>query len=134
MTDLDKLWKNVLGDIKLEISQGSFVTLLKPTTLLALDKNTATIAASSTVLINMIKKFEPIIKEALSKHTGKELNLIFIPKTVHVEKPIEKPGTLFIQETAKKTVGHLPRVRSEYTFETLAVSPSNQLAYVSAQN
>jgi chromosomal replication initiator protein len=29
-------------------------------------------------------------------------------------------------------VGHLPRVRPDYTFENLAVSSSNQLAFVSA--
>src|SRR5476651_900291 len=112
MTDLDKLWKNALADIKLEVSQGSFVTLFKPTSLLSIENDLATIAAPSAVLINMIKKFEPIVKSALEKQTGKELKLLFVPKTIQPEKAIEKPGTLFIQEPVKKYVGHLPRVRA----------------------
>ncbi len=134
MADLDKLWKNVLSDIKLEVSQGSFVTLIKPTTLLSLENDIATIAVISFVHINMIKKFEPIIKAAFEKHTGKELQLVFVPKPAPPEKAIEKPGTLFVQEPVKKYVGHLPRVRADYTFETLAVSQSNNLAFVAAQN
>lgn len=136
MADLDKLWKNVLADIKTEVSQGSFVTLFKPTSLLSLEEDTATVAAPSAVLINMIKKFEPIVKSAMEKHIGKEPILIFVPKTVvQPEKNhVEKPGTLFVQEPPKRFVGHLPRVRADYTFETLAVSPSNNLAFVSAQN
>ena len=37
-----------------------------------------------------------------------------------------------IDKKQTQTIGHLPRVRADYTFQTLAVSSSNQLAYVSA--
>jgi len=133
--DLDKLWKDILGDIKLEVSQGSYVTLFRPTSLLSLEENTATIAASSAVLINLIKKFEPIIKAAFEKHIGTEPRLIFVPKAAPQKKEMQHDIPLFpLEAPLKKPIGHLPRVRSDYTFETLAVSPSNQLAYVSAQN
>src|SRR5258708_17469276 len=111
MTDLDKLWKNVLGDIKAEVSEGSFISLIKPTILLSLENEKATIGVISFVHINMIKKFELIITAAFKKHTGKTVQLAFVQKPAQPKKPIEKPGTLFVQEPVKKFVGHLPRVR-----------------------
>src|SRR5258708_4137723 len=116
MNDLEILWKRVLGDIKIEVSQGSFVTIIKPTTLLSLENNIATIGVLSFVHINMIKKFEPIIKAAFEKHTGKETQLTFIPKPAVPKQQIEQPGSLFVEERIKKTIGHLPRVRPDYTF------------------
>jgi len=134
MNDLDKIWKNVLGDLKIELSQGSF-SLIKPTLLLAIGDDTATIAVHSAVVINLIKKFESVIIAALEKHTGKQLQLTYVPKTITKEQKKEKPMPLFPkEEPVKKMIGHLPRVRSDYTFETLAVSESNKLAFVSAQN
>lgn len=38
------------------------------------------------------------------------------------------------QENANATVGHLPRVRADFTFANFAVSSTNQLAFVSATN
>src|SRR5205085_10106638 len=69
------------------------------------------------------------------KHTGKDNKLIFVSKTiVGIIEDNGKNGPLFENEpeTKKTTIGHLPRVRADYTFENLAVSSSNQLAYVSA--
>src|SRR5258708_3681800 len=136
--DLAKLWKDVLSDIKIEVSVGTFTALFKPTALLSLEENTATIAALSPTHINMIqKKFESLIKESLKKHIGKELSLVFVPKNVTPTQPEkQQPSTpLFPEEKQKpQPIGHLPRVRADYTFATLAVSEANKLAFVSAEN
>lgn len=136
MTDTKSLWKNVLADIQLEVFPGSFITVFKPTSLLSLENNIATIAAPNAIHINMLQRHKHLIKQSLDKYTQKDIQVTFIPKVIqtHKDSTTEKAGPLFIEEVIKKPIGHLPRVRPDYTFETLAVSQSNQLAFVSAQN
>ncbi len=130
------LWKKVLGEIETEVSRAEFLTFFKPTTLLSLEGNIASIAAPSTMIINFLqKRFYTIIKETVDKHTKTNTKILFVPKTIN-KNPRESltVAPLFAQIEKKKeiAVGHLPRVRSDYTFQTLAVSTTNQLAYVSA--
>ncbi|HZJ18342.1 MAG TPA: chromosomal replication initiator protein DnaA [Patescibacteria group bacterium] len=131
--ELNQLWKVVLSEIETDVSRANFLTLFKNTLLLALDSSTATVAAPSSMIIDLLqRRFYQIIKKSLDKHTKKDMEILFVPKTIVAEKD-DKPGPLFsISNAPRKTIGHLPRVRSEYTFESLAVSTSNQLAYVSA--
>jgi len=131
--ELNQLWKVVLSEIETDVSRANFLTLFKNTLLLALDSSTATVAAPSSMIIDLLqRRFYQIIKKSLDKHTKKDMEILFVPKTIVAEKD-DKPGPLFsISNAPRETIGHLPRVRSEYTFESLAVSTSNQLAYVSA--
>ena len=137
MSDVNTTWKNVLLDIEKEVSRANFLTLFKQTALLSLEEGIATIAAPSTMVIDLLqKRFLPIIKSAIEKHAQKETDILFVTKTI---APLEKKQTdtpLFSQEkqTAVPIVGHLPRVRPDFTFETLAVSDSNRLAYESSRN
>ncbi|MDO8639882.1 MAG: chromosomal replication initiator protein DnaA, partial [bacterium] len=93
------------------------------------------VAAPSTMVIDLLnKRFDGLIKKTLDKHMGKDMKVSIIPKSItKSEKQEEKIGPLFIEEEKAKTIGHLPRVRSEYTFQNMAVSSSNQLAFISAQ-
>ncbi len=135
--DLNQIWKTVLSEIEIEISKANFLTLFKSTSLLSLDDNVATVAAPSVMIIDLLqRKFYGIIKASLDKHTGKDVKITFVPKAaVNIIKTEEGTDTLFSTQSAdkpKQTVGHLPRVRADYTFENMAVSSSNQLAFVSA--
>lgn len=135
-TNLTNIWKTVLGEIEIEVSRGSFLTLFKTTNLLSLENNVATIAAPSIILIDLLKKrFLGIIKKALDKATGQDTEIIFVPKSFPQQgKKQEKNGPLFdLDNKQAPAIGHLPRVRADFTFQTMAVSSSNQLAYVSAQ-
>lgn len=136
MNDLPLIWNNVLDDIKPNVSQGNFTAILKTTTLVSISDNTATISAPSVMLIDLLqKRFYKQIKESLDKRIGKELMLMFIPR-MHEPKTQGKKDALPLFSTnlvAKPLViGHLPRVRPDYTFENFAVSTTNQLAFVSA--
>ena len=136
--DLEKIWKNSLEEIAKKVSRGTFFTLFKGTSLYSLEDNIATITAPSTMIINLLqKRFESDIKISLETQTGSNLDIIFIPKVIpqsDISHPGEDSGPLFVkQEVVQKPIGHLPRVRPDFTFQTLAVSQSNQLAYVSAQ-
>lgn len=130
------LWKKILGEIETEVSRGNFVALFKPTALLSLEKNVASIAAPSTIVINLLqKRFYSIIKKTVDKHTNADTKIVFVPRIINKNpKEGEAAAPLFAQIEKNKapSIGHLPRVRADYTFQTLAVSSTNQLAYVSA--
>ena len=130
------LWKKVLGEIETEVSRANFLTLFKSTGLLSIENGVASIAAPSTMIIDLLqKRFYSIIKKTVDKYTKIDTKIIFIPKIIN--KEIRENITiapLFTQTEGKQiqTIGHLPRVRADFTFQTLAVSSSNQLAFVSA--
>lgn len=137
-TDTKLLWKATLAIIQTEVSQGSFSGLFKQTAILELTDNTITIAAPNSIVINLLQRHTPVIKKALSQQQITVDHVVFVPKAIHQEeRPSrkEKAAPLFAEEEPKPlTIGHVPRVRPDYTFATLAVSQSNQLAFVSAQN
>jgi chromosomal replication initiator protein len=129
--ELAELWKSVLAEIEVEVSRANFLTLFKPTVLLSLEGKVATVAAPSSMIIDLLqRRFYEIIKKALVKQAGDEIEVVFIPKTVLPIIKEDKVGPLF-EALGKKSL-RLERVRPEYTFENMAVSSSNQLAYVAA--
>lgn len=136
MQEYKDLWNKILTDIELDVSRANFLTLFKRTRLVSVENNVLTIAAPSTMIIDLLqRRFYDIIKNSSDKHAGKNTKIIFVPKTIIdiVEEKEEKHGPLFeAKGETKITVGHLPRVRADYTFENMAVSTSNQLAFVSA--
>lgn len=135
MNDYNDLWKKILAEIELDISKANFLTLFKRTSVVSIEKDVITIAAPSVMIIDLLqRRFYEIIKKAVDKHLGKQTRIVFVPKAVVPQEIVgDKPGPLFAEEEASKKnyVGHLPRVRPDYTFENMAVSSSNQLAYVS---
>jgi chromosomal replication initiator protein len=136
MQENTELWTKILTEIELEVSRANFLTLFKRTQLLSVEGSTLTVAAPSTMIIDLLqRRFYDVIKKAADKHLKKDAKIIFVPKTIiNSVEPLKKAhGPLFEEETTAKTViGHLPRVRPDYTFENMAVSSTNQLAFVSA--
>lgn len=135
--ELTTLWNLVLSVLETEVSRATYKTLFKNTSLVTIDDNVALVAAPSTMIIDLIRKrFATIITKTLEKHTGKNLELTFIPRIVQKEEKAHSMGPLFneeIKSSGPSLARVLSRVRSDYTFQTMAVSSSNQLAYVSAQ-
>lgn len=129
------LWKKVLGEIETEVSKGQFFTLFKSTGLLSFEEGVASIAAPSTMIIDLLqKRFYSVIKKTVDKHTNMDTKIIFVPKVINhsSRENIGVAPLLALAEKKMTPIGHLPRVRTDYTFQTLAVSSTNQLAYVSA--
>lgn len=132
LDELDKMWKNVLTQIQLEVSGANFLTLFKNTALLSFEDNVATIAAPSTIVIDLLnKRFYEIIKRAVDSQTKTDTKIIFVPKSPQ-QTISSDAGPLFTNTEKPKSVGHLPRIRADYVFQNFAVSGSNQLAFVSA--
>jgi chromosomal replication initiator protein len=136
MQEYKDLWTKILAEVELEVSRANFLTLFKRTQLLSVEDNAVTIAAPSIMIIDLLqRRFYEVIKKAADKNLKKDTKIIFVPKTIIdvIDKQDEKNGPLFENGTKTATVvGHLPRVRPDYTFENMAVSSSNQLAFVSA--
>lgn len=136
MQEHKDLWTKILAEVELEVSRANFLTLFKRTHLLSIEKNAVTIAAPSVMIIDLLqRRFYEVIKKAVDKHLKKDAQIIFVPRAVVdvVDAHEEKNGPLFENDgKATVAIGHLPRVRSDYTFEDMAVSSTNQLAYVSA--
>ncbi len=139
--NLSSLWKTILGEIEVEVSKANYLTFIKNTFLLSINDNTATIAAPSNMAIDLLKKrFSPVIKKILDKHCDGDISVVFVPKSIPEKTNGEiKNGPLFsnIEEVKKEEKAFFPkplsRVRPDFTFQNMAVSGSNQLAFVSAQ-
>lgn len=136
MQDYKDIWNKVLAEIELEVSRANFLTLFKRTRLLNIEGDSITVAAPSAMIIDLLqRRFYDIIKQAADKQLKKDTKIIFAPRTIidTVADKERKDGPLFETESKGRAVaGHLPRVRPDYTFANMAVSSSNQLAFVSA--
>src|SRR5438270_11038374 len=85
--DLEKIWKQTLNQLELQVSKANFHTLFKATAILSLEDNIATIAAPNTMVINLIqKRFLPNIKTALENQIKTPVDLIFVPKVINTKK------------------------------------------------
>lgn len=127
------LWDSVLTEVKTEVSTANFLTLFKNTFIVSIEGDAVTIAVPSTMIIDLIqKRFHSTIKKALDRNLKNDSKIIFIPKSAEV-KNSHSETALFFETPKTQPVGHLPRVRADYIFETFAVSSGNQLAYVSAK-
>lgn len=140
---LQVLWENVLNDMRGKVSPVNF-GLFTTSKLISFEDDIATIAAPSFSVTLLQSRFSNDIKASLDKHSGKDISVLFIPKNLSTQTSSEDMGPLFGAEEKPQvaepqaapqplSIGHLPRVRSDYTFQTFAVSGSNQLAFVSAQ-
>ncbi|RJQ24457.1 chromosomal replication initiator protein DnaA [Candidatus Parcubacteria bacterium] len=132
---MEEIWKSVLAEIELEVSKAIFLTFLKSTQLLSLDGSTATISAPTFITAEYIeKRYHPLIKKVLDKKTGKNMSLVFVSQNKTPSQKKESSGPLFTKDvlTEAKNNSKPQRVRLDYTFETLAVSESNQLGYTAA--
>lgn len=134
---IEKIWQQTLRDIEGAVTRANYLTLFKNTHLLSYENDQVVIAAPSMMIVDLLqKRFYQLIKATLDKQTGKNITISFITKTIasHTTESIKKDGPLFTPEEkpASTSIGHLPRVRPEYTFQNFAVSSTNQLAFVSA--
>lgn len=132
---MNELWKSVLAEIEIETSKPIFYTFFKNTSLLNLQGSVATITAPTLMTAEYIeKRYYSLIKKILDKKTGENVSLVFTSKSKEATPQVKKMsvGPLFVEKNTEKKQ-RPPRIRADYTFESFAVSESNQLAYTAAQ-
>lgn len=130
---MEEIWNSVLAEIEVQVSKPQFITFFRGTSLVSLENSIATIASPTHMTTDYIeKRYYSLIKQAIDKKTGENVSLVFITRRVISQQSTEA-GPLFMtpkkQPIAEKRP---PRIREDYTFDNLAVSESNQLAYTAA--
>ena len=131
---MDDLWKSVLEEIEVEVSKPIFLTFFKGTSLTSLENSVATISSGAYMTSEYIeKRYYSLIKKVLDKKTGQNNSLVFKSSGKKGEGLGNSTGPLFAKEIKNSLKKNRPaRIRPDYTFESLAVSESNQLAYTAA--
>ncbi len=128
---MNELWKQVLAELQIEVSQPRFIAFFKSTVLVSLGDDVATIGAPNPMTADLLEKnYYALIKRVFDKKTGKKVSLVFVVSKSSGEKN-EDPGPLFSQRPVS-IKNRPPKIREDYTFDTLAVSDSNQLAYTAS--
>lgn len=130
---MEDLWKQVLAEAQIEVSKPIFLTFLKPTILVSLDDSVATIDAPTYIIARYVEsRYYSLLKKILDKKTGQNISLVFTSDGRNTRTTETAPGPLFVKGVISQEKVRPERVRSDYTFESMAVSDSNQLAYTAA--
>lgn len=130
---MEKLWKEVLDEAQLEVSKPIFLTFLKPTTLVSIVSSVATIDSPTFMTAQYLeKRYYSLIKRILDKKTSSNVSLIFTSEGKGAKAKQKTAGPLFANMIPSDKKTRPARIRADYTFESLAVSESNQLAYTAA--
>lgn len=130
---MDQLWKSVLDEIEVEVSKPIFHTFFSGTKLVLLENAVATIASLTQINASYIeRRYYSLIKRILDKKTNDNVSLVFVARNKREEKKASS-GPLFASDIIAHKKMRPSRIRADYTFENLAVSESNQLAYTAAQ-
>lgn len=131
---MDELWQSVLNEIELEVSKGTFITFFKNTGLVNVKDSVATISTPMYMTSEYLeKRYYSLIKRILDKKLEKNTSLVFISQAKKGRQEKENIGPLFVRETKMVKKTRPTRIREDYTFEKLAVSESNRLAFTAAQ-
>jgi chromosomal replication initiator protein len=138
--DKRKVWKTVLESLKINLSSASFATWFAQTFVVqmrgvAKNRQIAEIGCPSSFVRNTIEtRYYGLIKEALDQATGKSNDLVFVVK--QGKKPAKK-GEEPLFEVKKEKTGKSETIkkaglRSDFNFDSFAVSSTNQMAHAAA--
>lgn len=133
--DVDGLWNSVLGEIELEVSRGQFISFFKSTRLSSSDANDGSfvIYCPNPNSAAMLKsRYLPLIKRILEERTQLPITLTFTIASAQ-QRPFESPGPLFESVISKENIVRNAGLNPNYTFESFAVSDSNQMAHAASQ-
>src|SRR3989344_2980910 len=133
------VWKNVLAELELEVSPAVFNTMFRQTALQDLSDEVATVTCISPVIANLIEtRYYGLVKRALSQKLGKDVSVVFAVDSALRKTNSQKinfdDAPLFQANNNLSFVIKKHGLRPDFTFETFAVSSSNQLASAAASH
>ena len=132
--DLDRLWKNVLEELKIVLASSVYQTFAAKTQLIAYSQNTATIACSSPYFADMNqKRYYSFFKNSLDNQTKTDNSLLFIvQEPIKLESDTDTPTPLFSYTSSFPNTA-TTNLHPKYTFDKLVVGNSNNFAFAAAQ-
>jgi chromosomal replication initiator protein len=136
--DNSTLWKSVLAEIELSVSKPTYQTQFVNTELVAFENGVASVGVPNPLIRNMIEsRYYSLIKSIIDHHTKQNSSVVFVVKPRKERPSNGESGPLFsttyapqmddLQSVAKKM-----HIRPEFTFDSFAVSTTNQIAYAAA--
>lgn len=137
--DKRDLWKTTLDELEINLTKANFQTWFPLTFINKIkkkenDRQVVEIATPSPfVAENIENRYYNQIKEILDKKSGKKSELVFtIKKAKSAKQKPQDLGPLFEKKKDVKRKADSLGLREDFTFETFAVSDSNQTAYAAA--
>ncbi len=137
--DLAKLWKSTLAEIELSVSKATFQTHFAHTELVSFVDNVATVGFSSPLMRTLVEtRYYSLLKSVLDHQTKQNTSLVFVAVAKKETLDPRNAGPLFSQnnmeqpEISISSVARRLHIRPESTFDSFAVSTSNQMAYAAA--
>lgn len=141
--DKDKIWKEILQSIRVSVSPAIFSTWLTHTKLAKLkrinDRLTAEVACGSSFVKSTVEtRYFGLLQDALIKTLGEPCDLSFTVKEFDRQKMVDADDTPLFgveknneEEVMQKLID--AKIRPGFTFESFAVSSSNQMAWAAAE-
>jgi len=133
------IWKAVLAELELSVSKATYQTHFARSELLALKDGVATVGLNNPLVRTMVEtRYYSLVKSVLDHHTNANISIVFVVTTKKRVLSDKEAGPLFSQSTVESprsdVAGAAKRmhIRPEFTFETFAVSTTNQIAYAAA--
>jgi len=141
--DKKKTWKTVLENLKINLSSANFATWFPQTFIVRSrevekDRQITEIGCPSGFIRDTIEtRYYGLIKEALDQATGKRNDLVFMVKqSKRVKERGRKKEPLFEikeEKTDKSETIKRAGLRPDFSFDTFAVSSTNQMAHAASE-
>lgn len=137
--DLRTVWQKALTEIELQVSRPVFKTIFSQTTLVSLSENTAVIGCGNPLMIDLIEtRYHSLVKSILESSSNLQLTtLTFVPQAQRRVSE-SSDGPLLSHSPSLPTlppideVKRFIRINPTFTFDTYAVSSTNQMAYAAS--
>lgn len=141
--DTKRLWKDVLGNIKISISAANYQTWFSQTFITSIKevgegRQIIEIGCSSAFIADGIeKRYVGLLQDTLNQITGLKNDIIFVVKqNPQIQEKLDQPlftlekkgGEEIVTSALKKG-----RIRQGFTFDNFAVSGTNQMAHAAAE-
>lgn len=141
------LWKSVLGEVELVVSDVNFKTWFKPTELISFDDNILRVAVANIFAKRQFEvKFDSQIRSILAKNGLTDISVEYVVKTKAIIKRgsrettiVEAPRSELSSASTAPTFKGSAEAQSSstlnprYTFDNFVVGSSNDLAYAACQ-
>ena len=141
---MEEVWKTVRDDVRVEMTQTTFNSVIAPSRLTEFSEQDnrviATIASTSPFLQKLMEeRYRDLLQDAFGRVTGKPCTVSFSHDRIREQstKTPDSFGPLFshVDDERDRYVraANLARLRTDFTFEQFAVSSTNEMAYAAAQ-
>jgi len=119
----EQIWETALGELQIQVNKPNYRTWLEKTVGLSYQENQFVVGAPNTFIAEYLDKNQrSLIEKTLISITSHDIKVVF---QVHTRNQ-GAPGSYSIREKA------VPKLNSNYTFDSFVTGMCNRLAYAAA--